>query len=150
MWLLQIPVTIAVEGRQLDGVLDVPRSTSWRGCALVLTHGAGGDLNFHHLDRLASHAAYTGILCLRFTCRPPNLKFRTRCYVAAVVSDYIAFLRAFFVYYLSLNDTVQLLMGNSCDCRDGRYLFWLFCHCEIPISALWHANCLCLARVRIT
>ena len=77
---------IPVEDRELDGVFDFPRDSSWNGCAVVLTHGAGGDMNYLHLEKLASHLANTGILCLRFTCRTTNFQYRTRCFAAVVVS----------------------------------------------------------------
>ncbi|EDO48462.1 predicted protein [Nematostella vectensis] len=79
-----LDVRIPVEDRVLDGVINVPSPSSWDGCAVVLTHGAGGDLHFHHLEQIATHLARTGILCLRFTCKTPNFQYRLRCFEAAV------------------------------------------------------------------
>ena len=81
-----LKVRIPVEDRELDGVINVPRKTSWAGYAVVLTHGAGGDMYHDHVDSLTSRLADTGILCLRFTCKTPNFQYRTRCFASAVVS----------------------------------------------------------------
>ena len=81
----QVPVKIPVEDRELDGVFNFPCESSWNGCAVVMTHGAGGDVNYLHLEKLASHLASTGILCLRFTCRTRNFLYRTECFAAVVV-----------------------------------------------------------------
>ena len=81
-----INVIIPVEDRELDGIINVPKSSSWAGYAVVLTHGAGADMHYTHLDKLASCLADTGILCLRFTCKTPNFQYRARCFASAVVS----------------------------------------------------------------
>lgn len=80
----KVPVKIPVEDHQLDGVFNFPFDSSWNGCAVVLTHGAGRDMNYLHLERLAAHLAKTGILCLRFTCRTRNFQYRTKCFSAVV------------------------------------------------------------------
>lgn len=80
-------MTIPVEDRHLDGVINIPCSSSWSGTAVVLTHGAGSDMNFHHLEKIASCLAQSGILCLRFTCRTPNFKYRIRCFENALVRN---------------------------------------------------------------
>ena len=82
----QVSVKIPVEDRELDGVFNLPCDSSWNGCAVVLTHGAGGDMSYLHLEKLAAHLASTGILCLRFTCRTRNFQYRTECFAAVVVS----------------------------------------------------------------
>ena len=81
----QVIVKIPVEDRELDGVFNFPCEASWNGCAVILTHGAGGDMNYLHLEKLAAHLASTGILCLRFTCRTRNFKYRIQCFTAVVV-----------------------------------------------------------------
>ena len=42
-------------------------------------------MNYLHLEKLAAHLASTGILCLRFTCRTRNFKYRIQCFTAVVV-----------------------------------------------------------------
>uniref|UniRef100_A0A8C5LL85 KANL3/Tex30 alpha/beta hydrolase-like domain-containing protein n=1 Tax=Leptobrachium leishanense TaxID=445787 RepID=A0A8C5LL85_9ANUR len=44
---------------------------------VILTHGAGGDMNYPPLASLASYLAAHGVLCLRFTCKGINLAHRT-------------------------------------------------------------------------
>ena len=39
-----------------------------------------------HLDALAKHLCTAGILCLRFTMKTPNFKYRVKCFAAVVVS----------------------------------------------------------------
>ena len=53
---------------------------------MILTHGAGGDMYHEHLDVLAKHLCNAGILCLRFTMKTPNFKYRVKCFAAVVVS----------------------------------------------------------------
>ena len=51
---------------------------------MILTHGAGGDMYHEHLDILARHLCNAGILCLRFTMKTPNFKYRVKCFAAVV------------------------------------------------------------------
>ncbi|XP_048834304.1 testis-expressed protein 30 isoform X2 [Brienomyrus brachyistius] len=69
-------VKIAFGARSLDAVLSIPGQSAARRAALVLTHGAGGDMNVKHLVSLAEVAAAAGLLCLRFTCKGLNLIYR--------------------------------------------------------------------------
>lgn len=82
--LRKVAVKIPVEERELDGVFNFPCQASWNGCAVILTHGAGGNMNYLHLEKLSAHLASTGILCLRFTCRTKNFQYRTQCFTAVV------------------------------------------------------------------
>ncbi|XP_052422202.1 testis-expressed protein 30 isoform X2 [Carassius gibelio] len=85
MEFLEENVRIPFEQKELDGVLTVPADVSAGQCtAVVLTHGAGGDMRTKQLESLAHALARAGILCLRFTCRPPNLQYRIRAYSAVV------------------------------------------------------------------
>lgn len=71
--------------KELGGALTVPE-TECVQTALILTHGAGGDMNLKPLMSLAQAAATCGVLCLRFTCKSLNLVHRVKAYEAAVVS----------------------------------------------------------------
>ncbi|XP_042587096.1 testis-expressed protein 30 [Cyprinus carpio] len=78
-------VRIPFEQKELDGVFTVPADVSAGHCtAVVLTHGAGGDMRTKQLESLAHALARSGVLCLRFTCRPPNFLYRIRAYSAVV------------------------------------------------------------------
>ncbi|XP_024862665.1 testis-expressed protein 30 isoform X1 [Kryptolebias marmoratus] len=76
--------------------------------AVVLTHGAGGDMNFTHLVSLARALASHGFLCLRFTCKGLNLPYRIKAYSA--VWDYLKTLQKFTVKHTFLG-------GRSMGCR---------------------------------
>lgn len=74
--------------KYLDAIFSVPKKKLRYG--VILTHGAGGDMNFPHLVSLATYLASYGILCLRFTCKGLNIAYRTKAYKAVVVrSDQI-------------------------------------------------------------
>ncbi|XP_068121359.1 testis-expressed protein 30 [Hyperolius riggenbachi] len=68
----------------LDAVLSVPKEHSGVLDSVILTHGAGGDMNLAHLVSLSGYLASNGLLCLRFTCKGLNLVYRTRAYKAVV------------------------------------------------------------------
>lgn len=70
----------------MDAVISPPNLTSWQGCGVILTHGAGGDMHHKHLEALAKHLCNAGILCLRFTMKTPNFKYRVKCFATVVVS----------------------------------------------------------------
>uniref|UniRef100_A0A3B3C4U2 Testis expressed 30 n=1 Tax=Oryzias melastigma TaxID=30732 RepID=A0A3B3C4U2_ORYME len=63
--------------------LSVPATAAHAHTAVMLTHGAGADMNFKHLVSLARALASNGFLCLRFTCRALNLVYRVKAYHAA-------------------------------------------------------------------
>ena len=43
-------------------------------------------MHHKHLEALAKHLCDAGILCLRFTMKTPNFKYRVKCFAAVVVS----------------------------------------------------------------
>ncbi|XP_043105243.1 testis-expressed protein 30 [Puntigrus tetrazona] len=78
-------VSIPFEQKELDGVVTVPADVRARRCtAVVLTHGAGGDMRAKQLESVARALARSGALCLRFTCRALNFTYRIRAYSAVV------------------------------------------------------------------
>ncbi|KAI4885915.1 hypothetical protein NFI96_030889, partial [Prochilodus magdalenae] len=79
-------VSIPFGTKVLDAVLTVPEAEAVR-TGLILTHGAGGDMNLKALRSLASSTAASGVLCLRFTCKSLNLAYRVRAFQAAY--DYL-------------------------------------------------------------
>uniref|UniRef100_A0A8D0CAD5 KANL3/Tex30 alpha/beta hydrolase-like domain-containing protein n=1 Tax=Salvator merianae TaxID=96440 RepID=A0A8D0CAD5_SALMN len=68
--------------KYLDAVITIPEKM--RPYAVILTHGASGDMNFSHLVSLASYLVSHGFLCLRFTCKSLNIVYRTKAYKAVV------------------------------------------------------------------
>ncbi|KAJ0005923.1 hypothetical protein NQD34_015817 [Periophthalmus magnuspinnatus] len=70
--------------KQLSAVLCRPTVPLQDGAdvGVILSHGAGGDMNFRQLVSLAHTLAAKGFLCLRFTCKAPNLVYRVKAYSA--------------------------------------------------------------------
>ncbi|XP_073425591.1 testis-expressed protein 30 isoform X1 [Dendrobates tinctorius] len=77
-------ITIPFGDKYLDAILSLPRDCRGVRYGVILTHGAGGDMNFSHLVSLASYLASHGLLCLRFTCKGLNLVLRTKAYNAVL------------------------------------------------------------------
>ncbi|XP_057316707.1 testis-expressed protein 30-like isoform X1 [Hydractinia symbiolongicarpus] len=76
---------IVVGDKQLHGILTKPNQfSSWSKYAVIITHGAGGDINNTHLIRITEKLVYYGFIVLRFTCKPPNFQFRVKCYRAVL------------------------------------------------------------------
>nr|XP_008105182.1 PREDICTED: testis-expressed sequence 30 protein isoform X1 [Anolis carolinensis] len=75
-------VKIPFGSKVLDAVLSVPDKIL--PYAVVLTHGASGDMNCCHLISLAKYLVSHGFLCLRFTCKSLNIIYRTKAYKAVV------------------------------------------------------------------
>lgn len=82
--------------KYLDAVFSVPEKKPTYG--VILTHGAGGDMNFPHLVSLAAYLASHGVLCLRFTCKGLNIAYRAKAFKTVVVrSDRISAMGVIFL-----------------------------------------------------
>lgn len=82
----QDAVKVPFGNKHVDAVLCVPAAAQTdRHSAVILTHGAGGDMNFTHLVSLAHALASNGFICLRFTCKSLNLSYRVKVYQAVWV-----------------------------------------------------------------
>ncbi|KFO99973.1 Testis-expressed sequence 30 protein, partial [Calypte anna] len=77
-----VKVKIPFGNKYLDAIFSVPEKKSTYG--VILTHGAGGDMNFPHLVSLAAYLASHGVLCLRFTCKGLNIVHRTKAFKTVV------------------------------------------------------------------
>ncbi|CAM4603559.1 unnamed protein product [Leuciscus chuanchicus] len=77
-------VSIPFELKELEGAFTVPADLSAECTAVVLTHGAGGDMHARQLESLAHALARSGVLCLRFSCRAVNFMYRCRAYHTVV------------------------------------------------------------------
>ncbi|XP_060089661.1 testis-expressed protein 30 [Heteronotia binoei] len=71
-------VKIPFGNKSLDAVFSIPDKKL--PYAVILTHGASGDMNFSHLTSLANYLVSHGVLCLRFTCKGLNITYRTKAY----------------------------------------------------------------------
>ncbi|KYO39404.1 testis-expressed protein 30 isoform X1 [Alligator mississippiensis] len=78
----EVKVKIPFGNKYLDAIFSVPERISTHG--VILTHGAGGDMNFPHLVSLVTYLASHGVLCLRFTCKGLNITYRTKAYKRVV------------------------------------------------------------------
>ncbi|KAM9346882.1 nucleolus and neural progenitor protein-like [Symphorus nematophorus] len=92
----------------LDAALSHPSSVKDVHTAVILTHGAGGDMNFKHLVSLARALASHGVLCLRFTCKGLNLGYRVKAFRA--VWDFLKSLQKFSIKNVFVG-------GRSMGCR---------------------------------
>ncbi|NXR02423.1 TEX30 protein, partial [Sagittarius serpentarius] len=101
-----VKVKIPFGNKYLDAIFSVPEKKSTYG--VILTHGAGGDMNFPHLVSLAAYLASRGVLCLRFTCKGLNVAYRAKAFKTVVE-------------YLKLSDDYKLsgvfLAGRSMGSR---------------------------------
>lgn len=94
--------------KSLDAALSFPASVKGVHTAVVLTHGAGGDMNFKHLVSLAHALASGGFLCLRFTCKGLNLGYRVKAYRAVWVSAFFHSSKRKSLFYPCSSISVQL------------------------------------------
>ncbi|XP_063999863.1 testis-expressed protein 30 isoform X2 [Pogoniulus pusillus] len=78
----EVKVKIPFGNKYLDAIFSLPEKKPKYG--VILTHGAGGDMNFPHLVSLAACLASHGVLCLRFTCKGLNIAHRTKAFKTVV------------------------------------------------------------------
>ncbi|CAB1457560.1 unnamed protein product [Pleuronectes platessa] len=86
-------VKVQLGTKCVDAAVCVPASETRVHTAVILTHGAGGDMNVPQLVSLSHALASSGFICLRFTCRALNLSYRVKVYHA--VWDYLKSLQRF-------------------------------------------------------
>ncbi|XP_072332434.1 testis-expressed protein 30-like isoform X4 [Scyliorhinus torazame] len=82
MTMQEVQLKIPFGEKILNAIYTVPNVPFTQG--VILTHGAGGDMNFHQLVSMTKFLASNGILCLRFTCKGLNLDYRIRAYRAVM------------------------------------------------------------------
>ncbi|XP_034068783.1 testis-expressed protein 30 isoform X1 [Gymnodraco acuticeps] len=104
----QETVKVPFGTKHLDAALCFPSSETDVHTAVILTHGAGGDMNFKHLVSLAHALASDSFLCLRFTCKGLNLGYRVKAYRA--VLDYLKSQQKFAIKHIFVG-------GRSMGCR---------------------------------
>ncbi|XP_029386805.1 testis-expressed protein 30 [Echeneis naucrates] len=94
--------------KSLQAAVCVPVSGTEVHTAVILTHGAGGDMNYKQLVSLAHALASVGFLSVRFTCKGLNLAYRVKAYRA--VWDYMRSLQKFAIKHIFFG-------GRSMGCR---------------------------------
>ncbi len=70
--------------KEIEACIDRPEGKG-NGHCLVLTHGAGSDMNQRALQSMADAAAARGFTCVRFTCKTINLSYRTKVFRSVMV-----------------------------------------------------------------
>ncbi|KAM4609406.1 nucleolus and neural progenitor protein-like [Polymixia lowei] len=93
-------VKVPFGNKHLDAAIHVPAPADVVHTAVILTHGAGGDMNFRHLVSLAHALASNGFICVRFTCKGLNLVYRVKAYHA--VLEYLKSLEKFTIKHMFL------------------------------------------------
>ncbi|XP_054471786.1 testis-expressed protein 30 [Anoplopoma fimbria] len=101
-------VKVPFGSKYLDAAMCVPTSATDVHTAVILTHGAGGDMNYKHLVSLARASASSGFLCIRFTCKALNLGYKVKAYRA--VWDFLKSLQEFTIKHIFVG-------GRSMGCR---------------------------------
>lgn len=77
---LKIPVD---DNKHVNAVIRFPKDTStWTNFGVIITHGAGGDMNSKALMNFVNTLTAAGFITIRFTCKPPNFTYRVKCYTA--------------------------------------------------------------------
>ncbi|XP_059820702.1 testis-expressed protein 30 isoform X2 [Hypanus sabinus] len=115
--------------KNLDAIYTIPNAPLRHG--VILTHGAGGDMNFHQLVSMTEFLASNGILCLRFTCKGLNLDYRIRAYRA--VLEYVKSskeykLQSWFLGGRSMGCRAAARIVKECnDSPDEEFVQGLFC-----------------------
>ncbi|XP_044073088.1 testis-expressed protein 30 isoform X2 [Siniperca chuatsi] len=99
----------------LDAALCFPASVKDVHTAVILTHGAGGDMNLKQLVSLAQALASAGFLCFRFTCKCLNLAYRVKAYHA--VWDYLKSLQKFTIQHIFVGGQTRAHRQRSEDLR---------------------------------
>jgi len=80
-------LSIDINGKIIDAMVTKPlkHDIAWsKKFCVLLTHGAGGDMNAPQLVTITNHLVKHGFLVLRFTCKPPNFKYRVKIYSAII------------------------------------------------------------------
>ncbi|XP_060558055.1 testis-expressed protein 30-like [Ruditapes philippinarum] len=91
-------ISIPYKEKIIDACVTLPDVTKTTGYGVILTHGAGGDMNLLQLKLLSEHLASKGVMAVRFTCKGLNLAYRVKVYTCVlehVTSQYSKVTRYF-------------------------------------------------------
>lgn len=80
----QCELAIPYDKKQIPAKVLHPQSAVHSGTGLIITHGAGGDMDTAQIVQLARTFAAAGYLALRFTCRG-NIDHRIKVYATVLV-----------------------------------------------------------------
>lgn len=92
-------LSVFYKDKQVPVVVDLPRPSKKKTIKsgikgefyVILTHGAGGDMNLPQLSDLAAVLSSAGFVVIRFTCKGLNIKHRTNvfgCVADSVCAKY--------------------------------------------------------------
>ena len=80
-------ITIPYKDKFISAIITQSKSEK-PDYGIILTHGAGGDMNLTQLSVLARQLAGNGFQVVRFTCKGLNLQYRVNVYKEVLVSTY--------------------------------------------------------------
>ncbi|XP_072031132.1 LOW QUALITY PROTEIN: testis-expressed protein 30-like [Amphiura filiformis] len=80
---LQKDIHIPFGDKIIESTISTQKKAAPTG-GVILTHGAGGDMNTAELPQVANHLSELGFACARFTCKGLNLKYRVKVFKAVV------------------------------------------------------------------
>ena len=77
-------VKVMHKDKEIEACIDKP-SSNGNGHCIILTHGAGADMNQKALQSAAEAVTKEGFACVRFTCKTINLVYRTKVFRSVMV-----------------------------------------------------------------
>ncbi|XP_077993339.1 testis-expressed protein 30-like [Glandiceps talaboti] len=119
---LQISEVIIPFGKkEIQTKVCCPNSDTLTDYAVILTHGASGNMDHSHLIALSNYLTQKGFLCLRFTYRSPKVENRMLAYKAVVEflqtsKEYT--LKGCFVAGRSMGARAAVMLANVMSSKD--------------------------------
>jgi len=82
---METSYSIPIETKYISTVVTKPaHSTSWSNYAVILTHGAGGDINVEDIKAITDKLSHAGFIVVRFNSKTPNFQYRLKCFRTVV------------------------------------------------------------------
>ena len=83
---MEVSKEIPYKLKKIQAVVTSPTTTVGADdLMIILTHGAGGDMNTEQLCFVTKKLVDAGFKVLRFTCKPPNFSYRVKVFMAVLV-----------------------------------------------------------------
>ncbi|CAG2240846.1 Testis-expressed protein 30 [Mytilus edulis] len=120
-------ITIELGKKKYEACLTYYNDPAKISYGIILTHGAGGDMNHKQLVGIAEKLAKAGYLVLRFTCKGLNLAYRTKVFTGIVdyVKENYPHLKGCFIGGRSMGS--RAAVGVCCDSKMTDFLQGVIC-----------------------